>query len=413
MEILYNIISLLIIYLICYFNISFLLEKSKKVFAFLGSLLFLLSVVIPHPFCYIYQQLIMMIVFYLINRDFKKTTIAVLFNYFILILVDTLSIPILMIIHIDYSTSIFKVLVSFIVGIFSRLLIQQRPMIELWGIFQKRQDECFNILVLIIVALSYINVSSYYHSENIFVLIFFLFIFIYMLISQFIKSYRMKLELDDTMKYVEMSVKYSDELRIRQHEYKNMLLCIREMIPKNKQVKEFINSLLIGEENNGDYDILKDVLRVSVSPIRGLLYYKLVCCKNNEVHAILDVASDILMKKLSRVGMDTLKDITMVLGIVIDNAMESCIKTEQKSLSIYIYEEKESIVFQVSNTFKGVINIDLLSKVGYSTKGKNRGYGLSYAKRIVQANSQLEMNSAINEDVFIQYLKVKFPGKKK
>ena len=111
--------------------------------------------------------------------------------------------------------------------------------------------------------------------------------------------------------------------------------------------------------------------------------------------------------------MDTLKDITMVLGIVIDNAMESCIKTEQKSLSIYIYEEKESIVFQVSNTFKGVVNIELLYKIGYSTKGKNRGYGLSYAKRIVQDNSQLEIKSAINEDVFIQYLKVRLSDEKK
>ncbi len=413
MEILYKIISLLIIYLICYFNISFLLGKSKKVFAFLGSLLFLFSVVIPYPFCYIYQQLIMVIVFYLIHKDFKKTTVAVLFNYFILILVDTLSIPIVMVIHIDYSTSIFKMLLSFIVGVFSRFLIQQKPMIDLWHIFQKRQDECFNILVLIIVVLSYINISSYYHSENIFILIFFLFVFIYMLISQFIKSYRMKTELDDTMKYVEMSAKYLDELRIRQHEYKNMLLCIREMVPKNKRVREFINSLFVSEENNDDYDILKDVLKVPVTPIRGLLYYKLVCCKNNEVHAILDVASNISMKKLSSVRMDTLKDITMVLGIVIDNAMESCIKTEQKSLSIYIYEEKESIVFQVSNTFKGVVNIELLYKIGYSTKGKNRGYGLSYAKRIVQDNSQLEIKSAINEDVFIQYLKVRLSDEKK
>ena len=100
-----------------------------------------------------------------------------------------------------------------------------------------------------------------------------------MLISQFIKSYRMKTELDDTMKYVEMSAKYLDELRIRQHEYKNMLLCIREMVPKNKRVREFINSLFVSEENNDDYDILKDVLKVPVTPIRGLLYYKLVCSR--------------------------------------------------------------------------------------------------------------------------------------
>ena len=77
---------------------------------------------------------------------------------------------------------------------------------------------------------------------------------------------------------------------------------------------------------------------------------------------------------------------------------------KDKNLSIYIYQENNDIIFQVSNTFSGNINLNLLFNKGYSTKGDNRGYGLSIVKEKIKGNINLNLKTEIHGDIFIQKL---------
>lgn len=413
MTMIYDVVTLLVSYLVCYFNIFFLLGKSKRLFGLFGALFFLLSLIIPMPFRLLYQQFVFVFLFYFASRDFRKTIVAVLFNYFILLTMDTIVSLLFLIGHIDYSVNtIARFVATFSISFLSYIFIRRKLIIELWEVLQKRKRECFYVLILVFGALLYINVGYRYHVESIIIMSFLLLIFMYVFIRQFVQSYHMKLESEMMMSYIEECEKHLDELQIQQHEYKNILACIKGMVPNNKRVGNFIDNLLLEETHYIDYDVMQDVEKVAVSPIKGLLYYKMFHCKQNGVYVVLNVSSDIYVKRLNKIEMSTLTDVTKILGILIDNAFDACIETEQRSLSIYLYEENRQIIFQVSNTFAGTLNMGFLYKTGYSTKGKGHGYGLSYAKKIVRANRKLSLSTEVRDDVFIQYLKIDLQNKK-
>ena len=143
--------------------------------------------------------------------------------------------------------------------------------------------------------------------------------------------------------------------------------------------------------------------KIKINTLVGLIYFKLCQANNEGIQIIINVSNNIPEIKLDTI---TIKELSRVMGILLDNAMDSAIETEEKSLSLYVYKEKENIIFQLSNTFKGRININLLNKKGYTTKGESHGYGLVIVKGILKRNKKITLNSEINNNVFTQYLKL-------
>ena len=64
-------------------------------------------------------------------------------------------------------------------------------------------------------------------------------------------------------------------------------------------------------------------------------------------------------------------------------------------------------VFSIANTFFGIIDLDKIDKIGYSSKGKGRGYGLNLAKKIVEKDKRIVIEREIVRDVFKQKVKIK------
>lgn len=403
---LFNILLSIILYLTSCYNISFLLNKHIKWYLFLiGSVFFILLVFIPMPFSTLYQIIVLIITFYFNNKNLKKVISAVFFNYFSLLIIDTILSMLLIILSVKLNQNIIYI-TSSIISILSCFLIRMKLFLQLWNLIQDKFEKYIYILVAIILVLLYINFGYQYDIINVYVLVLFILIFAYIMIKQLVQSHIIKTESEKMLEYIEIYEKQINEFRINQHEYKNTLLCIKEMVPQKNQAREFIDSLLMSKDNE-DNDILKNVLKIQISPIKGLIYQKLLLCKEKGIYSILNISSGIDFKRAKKIDIDTLKDITIILGVLLDNAIESSLETTDKSLSIYMYEENNKIVFQISNTFKGIINIDLLYKSKYSTKGKNRGYGLALVKKRIKENSKLSIKSEISNDVFIQYLQVK------
>lgn len=406
MSIVYNILISIIIYFISCFNISFLLNKYvMSLVLLIGAIPFSLSIAIPSPFRVVYQIIILCTVFYTINKNLKKTISAIFLNYFTLLIIDTLFALILALTNLSYNSNIIYIL-SMIISVLSIIFIRSKMFLQLWSIIQNKCERYIYILVSLILIFLYINISYRYNAINISILVFFTLVLIYIIIKELVQSYIIKIESERMLDYIKNYEKQFNEFKINQHEYKNTLACIKAMVPENKQAQEFINSILM-TKNSDDHDILKNVAKINISPIKGLVYQKLLFCKEKGIHSVLNVSSGINFKKVNRIDMDTLKDITIILGVLLDNAIEACLETSQKSLSIYMTEEENEIIFQISNTFKGTINIELLNKTKYSTKGKNRGYGLALANQKIKSNSKLKLKSEISNDVFIQSLQVK------
>lgn len=91
------------------------------------------------------------------------------------------------------------------------------------------------------------------------------------------------------------------------------------------------------------------------------------------------------------------------LGITLDNALEACIKTEDKLLYLEFKEGKDSITIKVMNTFSGNIELDRLDTKEYTSKKEGHGlglYSLFNRKNIV-------ITTSIKNNLFINVIKVK------
>ena len=53
------------------------------------------------------------------------------------------------------------------------------------------------------------------------------------------------------------------------------------------------------------------------------------------------------------------------------------------------------------------IEINKINKIGYSTKGQKRGIGLSVVNDIIHSSKNLELETTIEDNFFVQHLKIK------
>lgn len=403
----FNIVSYMISFLVSYINISFLLEKKPKIWYILfGIILFIPTILVQTPFRLLFQIIIFSFIFYLSTKNLSKTITAILFYFFSLMVVECSCSVILLLNKIEFTKPILYI-TNIIISLLSYILIRTKLFMQLWSIFKNKIQKYNIILIILFLIFCYITIGYRYAIINISILFIIISILIYLLIKEISHSYLIKIETEKMVGYIKTYENQIDEFRVKQHEFKNTLICIKGMVSNNKDAVKFIDSIL-NDENKEDYDILKDVMKVEISPIKGLIYHKLLMCKQNDIHSVLNVDSGISFKKIKKVDSNTLRDITIVLGVLLDNAIEASLKTMERSLSIYLYNEDDKFIFQISNTFNESFNVDLLWKQGYGTKGKERGYGLALAKKTIDKNKNLDIKSEIRNDVFIQYLEVDF-----
>jgi len=90
------------------------------------------------------------------------------------------------------------------------------------------------------------------------------------------------------------------------------------------------------------------------------------------------------------------------LSLILDNAVEASLNSADKILVINLYEENNQIFIEVKNSFSGIMNVDDLGKVNYSSKDKRRGFGLYSALR----NNEVYLTVKVINNLFIAKLTV-------
>ena len=119
----------------------------------------------------------------------------------------------------------------------------------------------------------------------------------------------------------------------------------------------------------------------------------------------LNVDIDIMEEILS-INMDII-DLIRSIGILLDNAIEAAISTEEKYIALGIIKKESYIIIVIMNSYDGEINsVAKLFKEGYSTKGKNRGLGLSNLKEMVNKNKNVLLDTSIENNRFTQVLTI-------
>ena len=218
------------------------------------------------------------------------------------------------------------------------------------------------------------------------------------------KNGELKKEYDYLLEYVKEYEKALEDKSKAQHEYKNQLSVIRGMSNKNnKKLHKYIDDMLEVEENK-EARILNSLKPLPTGGLKGLIYYKTASMlkKNMEVHVNVD--SILENDRYWDLCEKNLHNISTIVGVYLDNAIEAAEKAEKKFVIIDIDAEEENIIFSFSNTYEGHIEVGKMDKQGYSTKGKSRGYGLSLVQDILSKSTCLSQKREINGIFYVQKL---------
>lgn len=194
--------------------------------------------------------------------------------------------------------------------------------------------------------------------------------------------------------------------RKRNHENNNNLIAIKGMIYKrNKKALDYIDSL-IQDKKDDDKFLYSKAKRVPIGGLQGLVYQKMLIMKDKSINYNLEISQEIKSNSFQRFDVEAYKNICMIIGIFLDNAIQAVEECDNKLIGIYIYKSKNKIYIKISNTYKGYIDVNEMSKETYSTKGEGHGYGLGLVSEIIEKNSLLENIKEFNGNVFSQILTI-------
>lgn len=179
---------------------------------------------------------------------------------------------------------------------------------------------------------------------------------------------------------------------------------IRNMTNNKKIINKIDNMLNMNINIDDEYvEILKYIPK---GGLKGLLYYKIALAKSENVNIVIEISSKVT-SRMKKITENKLRQIGIVIGIYLDNAIEAAATSKKKLITLEIYEINSNIVFVISNTYNKMLSIKDMNKKGYTTKGENHGKGLYYVSKILRKYKWLESSQIYLNDFFIQKLSVK------
>ncbi|MDT2600641.1 GHKL domain-containing protein [Enterococcus hulanensis] len=208
--------------------------------------------------------------------------------------------------------------------------------------------------------------------------------------------------------YINSLESVTQNIRKNHHDFSNLLFSLGGYIyqePINeKELKKYFED--VTQTFEADYHYFLEISRLSnlENPeLKTLIFTKLMAATKEDIP--FDIEIDQPIKKLP---IDHLA-LARIFGILIDNALEAAEESEKPFVRLAILEEEHHYLFVLVNATKNrTISPALMQKENFSTKGENRGLGLSIVQSIIQNYSHiLTLKTTQNEQEFCQTLILK------
>jgi len=253
----------------------------------------------------------------------------------------------------------------------------------------------FTIFTLIIAVIIVSNLKNL--NFNLILLLILL-----MLLIIFALLIKVKLNEEENEKYLktlkennDFYIQVEDENRVFKHNLTAKLLSIKSVA--NKKSVLLIEDLLVQFNKNVDFS---NHMKTIPYGLNGIIYQKIYSyLKELKIKVFNDINYDIFnFLKPRRYNVMVEK-----MVIALDNAIEAALSSNEKILVVNLYEENDSIVIEIKNTFSNQIDIDLLGTKGNSTKGQRRGLGLFSSFR----DNEATLEVMIINDMFVSKITAK------
>lgn len=228
-------------------------------------------------------------------------------------------------------------------------------------------------------------------------IIFFVFIFLlYISLSETQKVNQISDEYNSLLNYLDKYEKEIVEKRKIVHDFRNQLIVINGYINDKEKLKQYMNSIIEEQKNIRETKIIKNIDKLPKG-LKGLMYYKLSQIEG-KVKINLLVKSK--LKDFDKLSSKDNRNILKIIGVLLDNAIESAIKAVEKYLFIEFVIINGTFKMNIVNSNNIIIEKNKIMELGVSSKGKNRGYGLSLVKDIVRNDERYNVEFEQNNKEF-------------
>ena len=258
---------------------------------------------------------------------------------------------------------------------------------------------------MLLLILNYYKYSALFIFINLIQLFVVAFVGLYNL-KFVVKHENTEMELANTIVYNETLKKVNEGVRGFKHDMGNIVQAILGYIAINDSegAKNYCQNLVIGFNDINILSILSPKV-IDEPAIYGVVVNKILIARDKNMTLSLDIntsVSDINFPKF---------ELSRILGILLDNAIEAGEETEEKKLTLNMYHDYERNVdiIVISNSIKNTnISVDKIFKKNYSTKENPSGFGLYEVNKFLKQNPQGYIVTTIDteEKMFTQTLTI-------
>ncbi|HEL2278105.1 TPA: GHKL domain-containing protein [Streptococcus suis] len=255
-----------------------------------------------------------------------------------------------------------------------------------------------------------IKIDTYFIRTNILLLYFILFT-VSMLYLNYQKKEKQDKEiqelkdkqLTDLGRYSRHVESLYKEIRSFRHDYTNILISLNEAIKEEDIVAiRTIYSEVIADSDRKFYDGKYDIARLSniQNPaVKSLLSSKMLEAQKKGIAISVEVDAEIEPPDLELIEFIT------ILSILLDNAIDAAKQCANGNIVFAYFQEDDRKIIVVENTtVEDKVSTSHIFEYGHSTKGDNRGIGLTNVKTILDNYPKFSISTNSSNHRFVQEL---------
>lgn len=357
--------------------------------------------------------------YYLMRCDIKRTILMSVMTQITIMLAETgltivlsyCGVDIDALVNLRFGGFVFNVSVSIIVVLLNVLGILPQLYRKVLKKTDKIDSQYFIAFFLAIILIANILAANVYQKLDFKYLLVFntLITIVYFIViihsfsnrNNYLKVYdKYNMTLSSLKEYEDILNRY----RISNHENKNQLLTIRNMIKsKEKNIPDYIDTIVENKLKDDD-QLMFETLIIPEGGLRGVIYSKTLLMKSKNISFELNIDKAIKTVELIELGEDTMWHICQIMGVFLDNAIEAVEGLEDKFIDLEMMTEGSELYISVTNNFKETIDLVRMEDMGFTTKNGSHGYGLALVKELIESNNLLEHKKKISNDEFTQEL---------
>ena len=394
------------------------IKSNIKNILIIGTIYFINGIVFSEYLSYIIfamEALIILKVFF--KRDLVKIIKCMLLTFISVMMIQLIFVEIL-----KFSNNYLKIadelIARFLTGfvLLSILLIIKRMDISIEKLKNISRREIIKILGIAIVALLAIYVQAIEYDTRSFLksLEFCvlntvtIILFFYVMISNISKTREIRsasVYIDNLEGYNRNLTEMNDSIRGVKHDLNNIVQAINGYIMVNDfiSLKKYFSRLL------SECNYIQSIETLNPEVITNPAIYSLLLNKYNVATEKGIKVSIEIMFDLSEIS-DYSYDISRILGILLDNAIEASLETEEKKIDVKFSSKNNIRYIVIENSYNSEKDIDTckIFEKNFTTKKENgnKGIGLWNVQKILKKNEMLELYTSKTSKYFEQSLRI-------